>query len=211
MRRFPAVLVCTLAVGPMAIHAQDRLDPTLRDALAAVLADARRDSLPVAALEGKALEGQAKSRPASQIVAVVTQLAGDMRAARALLRGEGGGPSASADEIVAAADALHQGVPPDAVRDLRRDAPTGANLSIALAVLGSLIARGVPADHAAEVVRTLVQGGTPAGRLIELPGRLDHALAGGGPPAAALGNVLRGMNLPVPPGPANRPGRRPRG
>lgn len=208
-----------LAVSPwlvaLAIATQDpaslqsRLDAATYDAIRPVLEAARGDSVPVRALEAKALEGVAKRRPASQIVAAVSRLADELRAARGVLRGAVQGPLVEG-EVQAAAEALRRGVPASELTELRRGAPPDVALEIAIAVLGELVERGVPAGEARDVIGQLVESGLPPGRFVEIPARVDVALRVGAPPGAALASALQGMGVPrpaVPPGRSRRPGR----
>ncbi|HXF96061.1 MAG TPA: hypothetical protein VNI61_08145, partial [Gemmatimonadales bacterium] len=80
-----------------------RLDPQTVSALRPLLDAARRDSVPVAALEDKALEGAAKRVPGDRIVAAVRQLDAELRAARAVLRAAAPRAPLPDAEVVAAA------------------------------------------------------------------------------------------------------------
>lgn len=189
---------------------QSRLDPATYEALRPVLERAGRDSVPLRALEAKALEGTAKRKPFPQIVAAVGRLADELRSARGLLREAAPGSPLADGEILAAAEVLRRGVPPGEVAQLRRTARPAAVLEIPLAVLGELVARGVPADQARSVIEQLVASDLPQGRMVELPARVDIALRVGAPPGAALASALHGLGIPrplVPPGRGRRPGR----
>jgi hypothetical protein len=209
MRSVGPVLALTVLIGPL-LRAQgqsldSRLDPAIVQALTPVLAAARRDSVPIRALEAKALEGAAKRRPTAAIVAAVQRLSDEFRAARAALRR--GAPSGSiADgEIVAAADAMRRGVPADDIATLRRNVPPTAVLEIPLAVLGDLVQRGVPVDHARGVMEEVVRTNVPLDRVVEIPVRIDVALRVGAPPIVALSSALQGLGIPIPPTIPGRP------
>lgn len=191
---------------------RQRLDPTTYAALQPVLAQASKDSLPLKAIEAKALEGQAKRVPGDQIVAAVRQLVVDLKAARLALREALPQRTIAEGEIVAAAEAARQGVPAEIVAAIAREARPGATLEIPLALLGALVSRQVPVQEAANVIAHLLASGIPQERMVEIPQRLDVALRVGAPPVAALGTALQSLGIPAPPAPPGRgrpPGARP--
>jgi len=203
LRPFATSLALLLLVAGH-VSAQDehalaaRLGPETEALLRPTLDAAARDSLPVSALEAKALEGVAKGRPSSQIVAVVKQLADRLRQARSVLAGAEPGMSIAGNEIVTAAEAIASGVSPDDIARLRHDTPPKTSLEIPYAVLGELVRRGVPTGRAREVVGQLVRANVPEARIVGIPARMDVGIRQGTPPEAALGNALHGMGLPVP-------------
>lgn len=205
MRAAPRLLVCACLVASLAVRAQaqdvlrTRLDQATYEALGPVFDAARRDSVPLRALESKALEGVAKRRPSAQILVAVRRLASELRDARVVLRRAAPALQLSEGEIVAAADAIRQGVPPDDVATLRRDAPPAAVLEIPLAVFGALVARGVPAPEARDVIAHLLATEVPQARMVEIPERVDVAIRVGAPPVVALGSALQGLGIPRPP------------
>ncbi len=208
-----------LAASPITLRAQQsvletRLDPATYEALKPVLDQARRDSIPLRALEAKALEGVAKKRPGSQIVAVVQRLAAELREARGLLvTAAPGMRRATAGEVVAVAEALRRGVAPGEITTLRNTTPPDTPLEIPFAVLGELVQRGVPAEQARGVIEQFLASRVPQERLVEVPDRMDVALRVGAPPVAALGSALQGLGIPmrpITPGP-RRPNRPPAG
>jgi hypothetical protein len=204
-----------IGLGPIALPAaqqaplEQRLGPATYQALRPVFEAARADSLPLRALEAKALEGVSKRKPPAQIVAVVRQLAADLKRVRALLRDAAPQHAITDVEIVAADAALRQQVPPEDVAALWRNAPAGTPLEIPFAVLGELVQRGVPTGDARRVIEHLVSSGVPQERMIEIPQRIDVALGVGALPMAALGSALQSLGIPAPPvGPGvPRPGR----
>ncbi len=204
--------LCAAASGAQQDVLRQRLDPATYAALQPVLEQASRDSLPLKAIEAKALEGQAKRRPGPQIVAAVRQLAADLRTARLALRAALPQRAISEGEIVAAAGAARQGVPAEMITAIAREARPGASLEIPLALLGALVSRQVPVEQAANVIAHLLSSGIPQERMVEIPQRLDVALRVGAPPLAALGTALQSLGIPAPPVPAGRgrpPGIRP--
>jgi hypothetical protein len=207
------ILLATLGVSPGHAMAQrvdlsERVDGATLAAVQPVLDAAERDSLPLRALESKVLEGAAKGRPPGVIARVVDQLAGDLRNTRAELRAALPAEPIDGDEIVAVAMARRQGVPMEAVVHLWQARPGTARLGIPVTVLAELVARGVPADAASQVMSHVLSSGVPLDRAAQIPGKLDGALGPGVGPPAALAEALRVLNIPQPP---RGRGRGPRG
>ncbi len=198
------VLAGALTAAPAAAQGrlEARLDPQTLASLRPLFDAARRDSIPLSALEDKALEGAAKRVPGERIVAALHRLADELRAARALLRGAAESAPLPDAEIVAAADATRRGVPPGEIAALGRRAPATVGLVVPLTVLGDLVQRGVPADEARRVLEELLDAGVTPEQLAEIPARVDIALRVGAPPLEALRNALP---VPVRPGPPGQP------
>lgn len=204
MHRSPAFLLLgVLAITP--VRAQERpslesrFDAAMLAALRPILETARADSVPLRALEDKALEGAAKRVPGARIVAAVERLAAELRQARSLLRGAAPAAPISDGEIIAAAAVLRRGVAATEIAALRRDVPAATDLEIPFAVLGALVERGVPLDEARAVLEHLVASGASQERLVQILERMDAALRLGAPPVPALGSALAGLGIPVPP------------
>lgn len=175
---------------------QARVDATTRSALAPVLDSARIDGLPTTPLIEKALEGASKRATSARIVAAVRALRADLGAARAAL-----GTASSEEEIVAGASALRAGVDATTLGQLRAERP-GHALTVPLAVLTDLIARGVPVDTAAEVVASLERRGAPDGDFVALRGNVERDVRAGALPAVAAAVRAHGVPgvLGAPPG-----------
>lgn len=205
---------------PRATAGQDRdfassVDAVTLAVVQPILDAATRDSLPVQALRSKVLEGLAKNVRPAQIGQVVAALADEFRSARSALR-TGLPPLALGDgEVVAAAMAARQEIGFDVVRALLESRPNGGSLEVPVTVLSELVRRGVPVEEAATLMTHVVRTAVPLGLAAQIPGKFDGALGAGRPPAAALVEALRALNIPDPPGrdPPGRdpPGRRPPG
>ena len=205
-RRQAAALSLAVAFGlPAAASGQAgdfgaRLDAATRAAVQPTLDAAERDSLPLGALRSKVLEGVAKGVAPDRIGTVVSELARELRASRTLLRLEvPDGPIADG-EVVAVALATRQGVDPEVVRALWESRPNGGSLEIPVTVLGELVRRGVPVDDASSVMAHVVRSAVPLQLAAQLPGKVDGALGAGAQPSAALGEALRALEIPTPPG-----------
>jgi hypothetical protein len=141
-------------LAPLALAAQDarldsRLDAHTRDAVVALIDSARADGIPSEPLVQKALEGASKRADGARILNAVRMLDRELGDARAAL-----GAASSDAEIIAGASALHAGIAPAALVRMRASRAHGS-LTVALAVLSDLIARGVPGDTATTVISAL--------------------------------------------------------
>jgi hypothetical protein len=147
-----------------------------------------------------------------------------MQNARAAL--EAGGRAPAAAEVEAAARAMELGIDAGTIASLARSSPSGRSLAVPLAVLGGLVARGLPADAALDAVRGRLELGAGDLEISRLPDRAAEFLAAGLDPARAALALARGRAgfdvpvsaIPVVPGPppgippnAGKPGSVPKG
>jgi hypothetical protein len=154
-----------------------RVDPTALPAIAAIIDSANAAGLPSASLVDKALEGSAKHADPDRIVSAVRGLARALAAAREAL-----GPAATADELTAGAGAIRAGIPDSTValvRNRRGDQP----VTIPLAVMSELVARGFTPESAATLVLTHTTRSTDDAALVSLA----RENASGAPPALTIG------------------------
>jgi hypothetical protein len=134
-----------------AASAVSDLDSATRVAVLRELGRARARGLPVQPLVAKVREGQVKRAGPERIRVAVSALATRLDSARSAL-----GPTSNAAEIVAGADAIAAGVGLPALRTVR--AASGArDLSAPLGALAQLVASGVPARRATEMVLELLK------------------------------------------------------
>jgi hypothetical protein len=185
----PAVMVLALMAGRA--DAQDarlaRLDRRVQAEVGALLDSARSLGIPAEPVVDKALEGAAKRAPNERIIVVVRSRFRELVAARAAL-----GSGAMDAELIAAADALHAGASPSVITTLRSRRP-GAPLTIPLAVLADLIARGVPADTASSAVLALATTPATDAQFAALRDDIERDIAKGAPPAIAASVRTRGL------------------
>ena len=184
--RLLTLLFGALLCAPSALHAQDarldaRLDARTRDAVVALIDSARGEGIPSEPLVQKALEGASKHADGPRILTAVRMLAGELGDARAAL-----GPSSTDAEVIAGASALHAGIAPAALSRMRASRAHGS-LTVALAVLSDLIARGVPSDTATTVIAALAGAGAPDADLLRFQQGVERDIARGATPSAALG------------------------
>lgn len=156
----------------------ERLDEAIRPVVAALIDSARAAGLPVNPLMERALEGAIKGAPGATIATAVRRLAADLGRARDAL-----GPGASPVELDAGAAALRAGADPDVLTRLRR-ARGHRPVTMALAVLTDLVARGVPIDTATTAVLTLAATARDED-LVDFRRAVERDIAIGAPPAAA--------------------------
>ena len=188
-----------LALGaPAALRAQDarldaRLDARTRDAVVAVVDSARGAGIPSEPLVQKALEGASKHADGARILTAVRMLARELGDARSAL-----GPASSDAEVIAGASALHAGIAPAALSKMRASRAHGS-LTVALAVLADLVARGVPGDTATTVISALTVAGAQDTELLRFQQGVEREIAQGATPAAALGVRAQGAFPTSPP------------
>lgn len=188
MSRFARALFAfalTMCV-PIALAAQDarldaRLDASTRDTVVALIDSARADGIPSEPLVQKALEGASKHADGARILSAVRMLDHELGEARAAL-----GSASSEAEVIAGASALHAGIAPAALTRMRATRTRGS-LTVALAVLSDLIARGVPGDTATTVISALTGAGAQDAELLRFQQGVERDIAQGATPSAALG------------------------
>jgi hypothetical protein len=210
MKTMLATLVAfTLA---SAAQAQDprlsrRLDAQAQAQVNPVLDSARAAGLPLEPLVDRALEGASKGASGERIAAALRKLATDLTTARVALG------TSDAAELEAGASALRAGVSPDNLKRLRASRPN-QSLTVPLAVLTDLVARGVPVDTASGYVLTLARASDE--QLVAFQRSVERDIALGAPPlTAAAVRVNAGADFADSPAgtpdgtPRNRTPRRP--
>jgi hypothetical protein len=191
-------LAAALAALASGAQAQDprlaaRLDAETRLSVERLVDSARASRLPTEPLIVKALEGASKGAAGERIVHAVRALAGNLSMARDAL-----GASSAEAEIVAGASALHAGISTDALRDLR-GRRAHQPLTVPLAVLADLVARGVPRDTASAVVLALAERGARDTELVAYRRDVERDIGLGAPPAAAaVVRAVSGDNVAAP-------------
>jgi hypothetical protein len=185
----PAVVALALIAGR--VDAQDprlaRLDRRVQTEVASLIDTARSLGIPTEPVVDKALEGAAKRAPNERIIVVVRSRFRELVAARGAL-----GSGAMDAELIAAADALHAGASAQVITMLRARRPA-VPLTIPLAVLADLIARGVPADTASAAVLALATTPATDAQFAALRDDIERDIAKGAPPAIAASVRTRGL------------------
>jgi hypothetical protein len=150
-----------------------RVDPSVLAEVVAIVDSANAAGLPSGTLVDKALEGSAKHAEPTRIVGAVRALAQALEEARDAL-----GPASTADELTAGAGAIRAGIPPATVA-LARNGRSGQPVTIPLAVMSELVARGLKPDSAATLVLARTKHGTDDATLADLA----RETATGAPPS----------------------------
>ena len=194
VRRFVAavVAIAALAGASVQLRGQDvRLLSIRDDATRSMVRDyvdaARARGTPAEPLISRALEGVAFRASSKRIMQAMEALEKRISRSRELLA-----PRASVDELAASADALANGVPEGAIRDLRKTVPN-RQITVELGVLTELVAKGFAPKQAAAMVRDLVARGVTGAQLTALLAAVQQDVALGVSPVAAL--ELRGRGV----------------
>ncbi len=191
MRGLTALVL--LAALPTLAGAQDaRLErvrqafPSQAAEIESLLSTAEAAGVPTDPLIAKALEGAAKGVPGDRVVAALSDYATRLGAARNLV-----GAERDPTTLVAGADALRRGVPPETVGSLA--AQHQGELVIPLMVLGELCQLYVPVDHAYAVVESALSKQHGPDELLAIPGAVRRMMREGQSPAEAahtVGNAI---------------------
>jgi hypothetical protein len=157
-----------------------RLDAPSRAAIFAIVDSARAQGIPVEPLTERMFEGIAKGADGPRIVASVRSLALEMASAHRAL-----GTIATADEIKAAASAMHAGVPAVELGKMKKQGGLRRSLTMPFTVLADIVSRGVPVQTAANAVRSLVGAGAKDADLSTFQRNVKVDIEQGASPAAA--------------------------
>jgi hypothetical protein len=156
----------------------ERLSPETRALVVPVMDSARAAGLPTGPLLERALEGTSKHAAPELIAQVVRRVANDLARAREAL-----GPDGAPEALAAGADALHAGVTPALLQRVA-GALRGQRMTVPLAVLADLTARGVPADTAATLTLARARSTSDAD-LLALERDVERDIALGATPLTA--------------------------
>ncbi len=184
----PVRVLVTFALASAALapaRAQDprigtRLDAPSRAAITALVDSARAQGIPVEPLMEKVYEGMGKGADGPRIVAAVRSLTLEMASAHRAL-----GTVASADEIKAAASAMHAGVPAVELGKLKKQSGLRRSLTLPFTVLADIVSRGVPVQTAANAIRSLMGAGAKDADINTFQRNVRVDIEQGAPPAAA--------------------------
>ena len=165
----------------------NRLDAPSRAAIVALLDSARAQGIPVEPLMEKMDEGVAKGADGPRIVAAVRSLTIEMASAHRAL-----GTVATADEIKAAASAMHAGVPAVELGKMKKESKLRRSLTLPFTVLADIVSRGVPVETAANAVRSLVGAGARDADINKFHKNVSDDIQQGAPPAAAAETRAKG-------------------
>jgi len=186
-----------------------RLDLETRASVLAVVDSARLKGLPVEPLIEKALEGATKGASGPRIGQAVKMLSLHLQTARGAL-----GPQATEPELVAGAAVVRGGLAPSRLAEIRQVSKR-ERLSVPLAVLSDLMARGVPVDTAARVIEAMVASNASDDEFLHLGREVDQDVRSGAHAGTAtwvrgggwMGGSGTGTGGRGPGAPGGRPGR----
>ncbi|MGD2068987.1 MAG: hypothetical protein PVI57_09975 [Gemmatimonadota bacterium] len=192
-RRVALLGLALVVVASPGLAAQEDLRARVRDAwdpgtaqqIEALAARAAERGVPSGPLLAKALEGAAKGVPAERVLQALELYGARLQGAAELLP-----PEPSPGELVAAADALRRGIPPEHVEALGRGPREAA--PAALVVLADLVEAGVPAAEARAVLEEALRMGYGPPDLLELPARVRRLVRAGRGPSEAAAEAARG-------------------
>jgi len=173
-----------------------RLDAPSITAITALVDSARAQGLPIEPLMEKVYEGLGKGADGPRIVAAVRSLTLEMASAHRAL-----GTVASADEIKAAASAMHAGVPAVELGKMKKQSGLRRSLTLPFTVLADLVSRGVPVEAGVNAVKSLVGAGAKDADLSKFQRNVSVDIEQGAPPAAAAETRAKGAV----PAPATKP------
>jgi len=179
------VLVTLAGASFLSAGAQDprlgpKLDAPTVAALRALIDSAKAQGIPTEPLMDKVYEGQGKGADGPRIVAAVRTLAVELASAHRAL-----GTVASADEIKAAASAVHAGVPAVELGKMKKQSGLRRSLTLPFTVMVDLVSRGVPVSTAANAIRSLVGAGAKDKEINDFQRNVKEDIQQGAPPAAA--------------------------
>jgi len=182
-RALAALILVAGAVAPA--RAQDprignRLDAPTRVAITALLDSARAQGIPVEPLMQKVYEGLAVGADGPRIVTAVRTLKVEMASVHREL-----GTVASADEIKAAASAVHAGVPAAELGKLKKQGGLRRSLTLPFTVLADIVSRGVPVEAGVNAIKSLVGAGAKDTDINNFQRNVSDDIQKGAPPAAA--------------------------
>ena len=182
-RVISALMLAAVAFAPA--RAQDprlgnRLDAPTRIAILALIDSAKAQGIPTEPLVQKANQGQAMGADGPRIVAAVRSLAHEMATAHRAL-----GTVASADEIQAAASAVHAGVPAVELGKIKKQSGLRRSLTLPFTVLADIVSRGVPVEAGVNAIRSLVGAGAKDTDINDFQRNVSGDIEKGAPPAAA--------------------------
>jgi hypothetical protein len=198
------VVVALVGVAIRGAEAQDprignRLDAPTRKALTALVDSAKAQGIPVEPLMEKVYQGLAMGADGPRIVMAVRSLTVEMANAQRVL-----GTVATADELKAAASAVHAGVPPVELGKMKKQSGLRRSLTLPFTVLADIVSRGVPVQTAANAIRSLVGMGARDRDITEFQRNVQVDIEKGAQPKAAAETRVKGVTSTPPARPEKR-------
>jgi hypothetical protein len=169
-----------------AANVMTELDSATQAALTREINAARERGLPVEPLIGKVREGSVKRAPVALIRSAVTALARRLDSARAGL-----GATASAEDLVAGAEAIAQGAEVASLRAIR--SATTRPVAASIGTFAQLLASKVQQRRALEMIVTLLRRNVSPAQVVALGNLVEADVASGLQPEEAALFRLRGI------------------
>ena len=186
-----ALVGSVVSAGAQDPRTGGRLDPASLAAINAMVDSAKAQGIPVGPLHDKVNEGVAAGADGPHIVTAVRILSMDLASAYKAL-----GARATADEIKAAAYAMHAGVPAVELGKLKQQSGLRRSLSLPFTVLADIVSRGVPVRTAANAIRSLVGAGAKDKDINDFQRNVKVDIEQGAPPGAAAETRAQGTAKP---------------
>ena len=193
------ILVAMLGAPPLraqqmayAANVGAELDSVTQAAVTREIAKARERGLPVEPLVAKVREGRLKRAAGTRIRSAVSKLSERLDTARAALGGE-----STVEELVAGAEAIGAGAAPASLRALRA-ATTLHPIAFLLGTLAQLVASGVPAPKAVEMITALLRKNAGSAQVLALGNQVETDVASGLGPEESASIRLRGIEALLP-------------
>jgi len=188
------------ALSRPGIAQRDTMPPLVGDReasaeLAKIVSATRDAGLPIDPILAKVRYGVSVAHaPAPRIVAAARMVASRLETAREALA-----PRPTSNDIAVGADALAYGATREALHAVRA-ASRDQSVATPLGVLAQLLASGVPAKRAFEIVTDLMKRGASGPQLVALGNDVNADVASGAQALAALDTRLRGLTAVLAPG-----------
>lgn len=195
-----AAVGCALAVLPVSLAAQQEglrtrleargLPADLVTGVMDVAANVQARGLPADAVANKAIEGWAKHVPGPRILATLRQQATRLGEARDALVGTGFAHP-DGEVIVAAGEAIGQGLGRVELGTLVRTGSGSEGLAAGMSVAAALVSQGFRVSEATGIVAEALRAGRPVSQVLDLPS-VARALRAQGLGAAEIGRRMLG-------------------
>ena len=199
MIRTPVRVALLLAISAGAARAQDSVTALIGDReldaqLAKIVASTRAQGLPVEPILAKVHRGAMIHTPPRRILAAAAAVAARLPIARDALA-----PKSTTGDVIAAEDALSEGVNKEAIRAIREASPE-PSIAVPLGVLTELVASGTQLSRASAIVLNLIKHGASGQQLAAMEKTISEDVSSGLTAEQALELRMNGLNAVLAPG-----------
>jgi hypothetical protein len=213
MIRTSLYVALVVAVSAGMARAQDSVVALIGDRevgaqLAKIVESTRAQGLPVEPILAKVHRGAMIHTPPRRILAAAAAVAARLPVARDALA-----PRSNTGDVIAAEDALSEGVNKEAIRAIREASPE-PSIAVPLGVLTELVASGTKLSRASSIVLTLIKRGASGQQLAAMEKTISEDVSSGLTAEQALELRMNGLSAVLAPGspavsltaPAGNPG-----